>query len=98
MIAAARRTGGGEEDRVMAEAMAALRLAQQQPASENSILGETIHAFSGRNSWPRPASVNKRRATAIWLSLTRIRRGRIPIDPSSTLILRSRTRCGIAAP
>ena len=81
----------------MADPMAASRLLEQQPAAEHGI-GSDFNGASGRSSWPRPASSSNCRASSTQRSSTSIRRGRMPSEPSSTLMFWSSTRWGILAP
>src|SRR5487761_1593680 len=53
---------------------------------------------SAGSSWPKPASVSSRRAGGQSSSLTRMRRGKIPIEPSSTLMFRSTIKNSMSAP
>ena len=65
-VAGARRRRRREQDGVVAEAVAAARLEQAQPAAERRIVGECSRPqpASGRSSWPSPASSSSRRAAA----------------------------------
>ena len=88
VLPACARGRGREQDRVVADAMAAPRLAQHQPPAQHGVLGGRGFAqpSSGRSSWPRPASVSSRRARATESSSTSSRRGSMPSEPSSTLM------------
>ena len=72
----------------MADAMAAQRLAQDEPAAEDGVLARlgSFNRTSRRSSPPKPASASSRRAAANSSSPTRMRRGKMPIEPSSTLM------------
>ena len=81
--------GGGEP-------VAAFRLQQTQAAVQDAVVADVSgrpagHGFCGRNSWPSPASVRSCRASCSDASSTRIRRGSMPIEPSSTLMFWSST-------
>ena len=101
LLAGARRARRRQQDGVMADAMALARLAQDKPAAEHGVFGD-LDACSARHRGgaraAKPASSRSCRAASNSSSSTRMRRGKMPIEPSSTLILRSTTMCLMCAP
>ena len=96
---ASRRDRSRQQDRVMAETMAALAVAgdaSARPSMASSVTALRVSlrphrgAARGRGPHPAAAAARLRRCS----SATRTRRGRTPSEPSSTLIFWSSTTCG----
>ena len=68
------------------------------PSTASSVCSSSSPGGNGRSSWASPASASSRRADCRCSSSTRMRHVNIPSEPSSTLMLRSSTTCGISAP
>ena len=101
-LACLRAAKRGEQNGVMPGAMALFRLVQHQASTEEGVARcRWVGIFSGfphrplrhparhgtaRNSAPRPASIRRLRAAISASSATRMRRGRMPSEPSITLI------------
>src|SRR5271166_2808691 len=91
MLARPRRCCRRKQRGVMAKAVAAKRLPQREFATKKRVFAGRVRCgghqrLSGRSSWPKPASSSKRRAMWSSSSPTKMRRGKMPIEPSSTLI------------
>ena len=104
-LACARRARRRQQNRVVADPVPAPRLREPQPAAEHGIFGDVglarpsaliCHRDEARVRGRPPGAAARASRRAVLG--TRMRRGRMPIEPSSTLMFWSSTTCGIPAP
>ena len=91
---------GRQQDRIVADAVAAPRLAQAEPAAEHGVVGgfRRRAARSGPQLVAEPGILEQLARAAGCSSSTKMRRGSMPSEPSSTLMFWSSTICGMSAP